>query len=199
MGKKWTKQDLKILAFGVSEGWTRSDISKMLKRTEAATSAKALKEGLLSKNKVRKTYEQYSNEIPKEFKVLEPYKNNRTSILHQHTCGHTWKVRPSHILRGSGCPKCTKHGFNPGKPAIAYLIHFYALGIYKIGITNRSVEARFKSEPQPYEILMVRRFEKGEEALNIEREWLDNLKHYLYNSGELLSGNSETFTEVYHE
>ena len=50
---------------------------------------------------------------------------------------------PNSHIQGSGCQKCTKTGFNSGKPA--YLYSFQIGEVYKIGITNRTVKDRYNS------------------------------------------------------
>jgi len=45
--------------------------------------------------------------------------------------------------QGHGCPLCADYGFNPDKPAILYYLYDPQEDLYKIGITNRSVEERF--------------------------------------------------------
>lgn len=42
-----------------------------------------------------------------EYTALETYVNNATPIAVKHNkCKHEWKVRPSNLLWGYGCPKC---------------------------------------------------------------------------------------------
>ena len=48
-----------------------------------------------------------------EFTVLESINGVDKKILHEHiVCGHKWKVRPSDILRGQNCPKCSKNNYS---------------------------------------------------------------------------------------
>ena len=58
----------------------------------------------------QKTHPQYVKDLRKvfpEIKVVGTYLNAVTSILHRHSCGHEWKVRPNSLLKGtSGCPCC---------------------------------------------------------------------------------------------
>jgi len=142
---------------------------------------------------LKKSTKQYISEVPKEFTVLEEYKGYDTKILHGHSCGYTWSVSPSSLLKNRGCPNCSKSGFNPNIPGLIYLVHFYTLNMYKIGITNRTVKERFRGEPYPYEIILYRKFDKGRAAKKLEAKWLDNTKNLKYNSGKLKSGNTETF------
>jgi hypothetical protein len=55
-----------------------------------------------------------------------------------------YRATPSNHLRGKGCAKCARYGFNPDRPAYIYLLAGY-LGddaVIKIGITNKP-RARF--------------------------------------------------------
>ena len=57
------------------------------------------------------TYE--SRLLDTEFIVLEPINGVGQKILHEHKiCGHIWKARPSDILRGQNCPKCSKNNYS---------------------------------------------------------------------------------------
>lgn len=47
--------------------------------------------------------------LPKEFELLEDYKNESTKVLIRHKCGFIWKTYPRHLISGThGCPKCNK-------------------------------------------------------------------------------------------
>jgi len=46
----------------------------------------------------------------------------RRKYKFQHTCGHKWFAAASNIIRGNGCPKCAKSGFDPSKPAVLYIL-----------------------------------------------------------------------------
>ena len=124
--------------------------------------------------------------------VLGEYINNSTPILHKHKdCGHEWKVCPSNIKMGRGCPKCAISGFQIDKPAYTYFIYFKDLELHKIGITN-NLDIRLKVFGYTAEILISKHFKLGQEAKDLEQELLKKYSKYLYNSGELTSGNTET-------
>lgn len=55
-----------------------------------------------------KIFELYKN----KYTVLSEYINSKTKITVKHNkCGHTWKVVPSSLIYGYGCPKCNEsHG-----------------------------------------------------------------------------------------
>lgn len=76
--------------------------------------------GKLSKH-TDETYLQRLNDTG--FEVLEPIEGVNQKILHKHTvCGHEWLVRPSDILSGQNCPKCSKRNYS--KIAIEWLNSF---------------------------------------------------------------------------
>lgn len=58
----------------------------------------------------KKTHDEYVMEVAKvnpNIEVIEEYINSNTKILHKCKIdGYEWKVLPSSILRGKGCPKC---------------------------------------------------------------------------------------------
>jgi len=141
---------------------------------------------------IKKTTEQYKAELPPDTTVLEEYINNNTKILHKHSCGYIWSVAPSHILRGIKCPKCSKYGFNPELPAVTYCIYFKDFDLYKVGISNNYTERINKLGSIP-EVVYIRKFDIGIDAMNLEKLWKENLKDYLVNTGLLRTGNTETF------
>lgn len=157
---------------------------------------------LLYKNKcpkcyrnIKKTSKQYDSEISAtDYLRLEDYITAKTKILHRHvTCGYEWLVRPDAILCGQGCPKCANYGFQPTKPAYLYYIYFPSLDLYKVGVTN-NLKVRHSSFGIPTEMLHSEYFNTGAEALDEEKKALKQLKTFLYNTEELNSGNTETFT-----
>jgi len=142
-------------------------------------------------NKI-KTHAEYLEQVPKDIIVLDTYIRDNVKLKHKHSCGHIWEVIPNSIINGSGCPICNIPGFDKNKKGYTYLIYFKCFGLYKIGISNNPTN-RFKSFGYIPEILMIREFEEGSKALKLEKEWLNNVKEYMYNSGLLKSGNTETF------
>jgi len=139
-----------------------------------------------------KTIKEYISQIPKDIIVLETYINAKTKILHKHICGHEWYVTPTHILRGKGCPKCADYGFQPHIPAVTYLIYFPEYSLYKFGISNNYIKRlrQFGSKP---EIIFIREFNTGQDAIKLENQWSESLDYLKVNTGLLISGNTETF------
>ena len=188
---KWTEQEVADLKLGVAILLPYKEVAEILGKSYGSIRDKASRLGLKKPANLG-TYA-YIQRLPKDIKSLEEYIDTKAKILHKHNCGHEWRVAPHDILRGNSCPACADSSFKLGKPAMAYLIHFYALGIYKVGITNRTVKKRFLQEEQPYEVILERYFEKGSKAKELETIWLSNLKPFLYNTNELKDGNTETF------
>ena len=141
-----------------------------------------------------KTHEKYQTQVPKDYIVLEQYKNDSIKIRHKHlTCGNEWFISPNHILRGRGCPKCAISGFDATKPAYFYWIKFENLNnLEKIGITN-NINNRMKQFGYAPTIIKSVYFNIGQQAKDLEEYYLKLLKPYLTNTGKLKSGNTETF------
>lgn len=103
-------------------------------------------------------------------------------------------------LSGCNCPKCSSvGGFKVGLPGYLYYLKVTSDSgevLYKIGITNRSVEARFSlTELSKIEVLRFQLFQNGKDALDTETLILRECKDYQYTGKSVLvSGNTEMFT-----
>lgn len=87
-------------------------------------------------------------------------------------------------------------GFDKSKKAILYYIKITdgERTLYKVGITNYSVEERFKKESRKIEIVRTISFENGIDAKNKEKNILNIYKNFLYKGRQILkSGNTEIF------
>ena len=123
---------------------------------------------------------------------VEEYKGSATKILHSCINGHQWSATPSNILSGYGCPSCSSTGFKSDKPAVLYYVK---LGdYYKIGVTNRTVRARFaQDKDKPLIILQETKYSTGAEA-KVEEQRLFNLFPPINVPGYLKhGGNSELY------
>lgn len=110
------------------------------------------------------------------------------------------KVIPEYHLQGSGCPSCTTHGFNSTKPAYLYYLKVTTDDnqvLYKIGITNRTVDERFSLiDLNKIEIVKQKLYENGADALEWETKLKRKYKEYQYKGPDILSsGNTELFTK----
>jgi hypothetical protein len=109
--------------------------------------------------------------------------------------------KPVYHLGGSNCQKCaeirSRFQFDPNKPTTLYYIHFYEHNLYKIGITNRSIQQRFSAQPKlKYKVLASKLFEGGYSAWKKEQSIISNNLSVLYDGPPVLyAGNSELFTE----
>ena len=62
----------------------------------------------------------------------------------------------------------------------------------KMGITKDNWNEMVK-----YEIIFERHFDTGREAMQLEKQWLENTKHLRVNTGLLKKrGNTETFRDI---
>lgn len=140
--------------------------------------------------KTNYTEELIEKQIP--YKPLEVYINWETPILHECLNGHRWKAIPNNILKGQGCPSCAQYGFKPDKPAILYYIKIGTY--YKIGITNRSVQERFKNDrDKSIEIIRLINFDKGSEAKALEKKILKDYPPIIADNYLKSGGNSELY------
>jgi hypothetical protein len=137
-------------------------------------------------NQVHDSYYDYSMSV---------YKNARTPIDIICPKHSNFSQTPDAHLRGSGCPSCASYGFDMNKPAILYYLSICGGTAYKIGITNRDVKSRFRSDISKIKILRVWHFKKGSAARSKEKAILTQFSAHKYSGKPLLSnGNSELFT-----
>ena len=114
--------------------------------------------------------------------------------------GSFWPMAHNH-LRGSGCPDCAESGFNPSMPGLLYYIAIATddeQTLYKIGITNLSVEKRFPTADRArLRIVKLWHFDLGRKAADLEREILTEFEPFKYRGPKVLvgAGNEELFTK----
>lgn len=105
--------------------------------------------------------------------LIEEYVNAQTRVLFRCSSDHEWRAEPGAIMYGNGCPMCACSGFNPNKPAHAYVLNF---GDYiKYGISN-NLKVRLKSHRRNngiFTLVLSHLFESGIDALN----WENNIKN----------------------
>lgn len=110
---------------------------------------------------------------------------------------HIWNATVASRAFGRGCPFCADYGFNNDKPGILYYIkikHSNQL-FFKIGITNNTVESRYKRYDKIKFIDYIEiKFDKGEIANNIEKLILKEFKkNIIMDVIVLKDGNTEIF------
>jgi hypothetical protein len=124
------------------------------------------------------------------------------------TCpeNHEWNTTvqariPSANRPGTGCPECTKYGFDPGKPADLYFLLNEDLSVVKIGITNSGTTRIRGFAIRGWKLLHKERFSVGGQARLAEKIMHDWLKKEL-GLGQAMSrkdigrlgGETETFS-----
>lgn len=99
---------------------------------------------------------------------------------------------PSNHKRGNGCPSCAQYCFDPNKPAILYYFLDEESGLYKIGITNISVEWRFHGKRKQIKILMEKPYEIGKDAYLEEQRILKEFEYARCNNNSWENGTGRT-------
>lgn len=115
--------------------------------------------------------------------------------------GSYWQSPVNHV-RGNkaGCPGCAKSGFDQTKPGLLYYIAVATddgSTLYKIGITNLSIERRFLSVDREHiRVIKIWRFAIGRDAAVRETEILRQFAAERYHGPNILvgDGNTELFT-----
>lgn len=102
------------------------------------------------------------------------YVNSRTKVMITcHVHGDFEQTANNH-LSGAGCPSCSKTGFSPNKSAILYYLEILTNKeeyLYKIGITNKSINRRYSSKERSIiKVLKERYYPNGMDALKAEQE-----------------------------
>ncbi len=131
------------------------------------------------------------------------YKTNHDKveiICKEH--GSFWQTPNNHtnINGETGCPGCAVSGFDQTKPGILYYIAVLTDNnetLYKIGITNLTVEKRFpNADLARMRIIKTWSFIQGAEAAIRESKILKENFDDLYKGPEVLigAGNTELFT-----
>lgn len=106
--------------------------------------------------------------------------------------GEFKQTADSHLCN-HGCPKCSKKGFDKEKPAWLYFIYMREYDLYKIGVTNLSIEQRLKNEK--YELLYMKYYDYGFDAFIAEQLFIRKNIHLKYNGNKVMinGGNTELF------
>jgi hypothetical protein len=143
--------------------------------------------------------------VKQGYKTLSKYQNSKTPIEFICPENHRHKITYTSFKQGQRCAYCAEYGFNPDKPGTLYYIAFYhpehldefgnIAPLYKIGVTNRTVQERFEREPTPYRIIHTESYLFGFLAYEKEQRILAQHAAHKYTGANLLvSGNTELFT-----
>ena len=195
----WSKEELEFLKDNYCDKGIDYCIKNLNNRNSTAIQAKAHKLGLKLSTLYRENlYKEKLLAAGIAHTPIETYLGSNIPIKHLCANGHTWRIKPSHVLDGKGCPACCKPGFDPNIPAILYYVKIIKDNeiYYKIDITNRTVVQRFKLETDKKILILNEiQYKLGSLARATEAEILTKFKHKRVNiSGFLKShGNTELF------
>ncbi len=128
------------------------------------------------------------------------YKNSNTKVCIICPIHGEFMQTPASHLNNRGCPSCAKNGFDVRKPAYLYYLKITTdtnQVLYKIGITNKTVNERFNlTDLSKIEIIKQKLYDNGQDALDWETKLKRMYKEYQYKGPDILSsGNTELFTE----
>lgn len=135
-----------------------------------------------------------------DYSLVKYIRNSKKVEIICPTHGIFLQAPADHIGQGSGCPDCAQTGFNPSKPGLLYYLAITTddgCTRYKIGITNRSVEERFRgTDLARIRVVETWRFAIGRVAAERESEILYKFAGDRYYGPRLLvgTGNTELFT-----
>lgn len=104
----------------------------------------------------------------------------------------------SSLMKGRGCQSCSKFGYRTSEPGTLYVLKTEHL--VKVGITNRSVEARVKGIAKScsliFEVVKVFNFKDGQIPFTIEKILLKGLRATHLQPVEKFDGSTECFYDV---
>lgn len=154
----------------------------------ASNSLLGLEEFIKRSNEVHKGIYTYDNSV---------YVNAISLITITCPTHGDFEQKASAHMEGSGCKLCNGFGFDKNRPAILYYLKMNnEEDVYKIGITNRTVNKRYtKEEQNNFMVLNTYTYENGQDAFEMERNIKEKYKNYRYIGPDLLKkGNTELFT-----
>jgi len=149
-----------------------------------------------TKNDFLKLATKKHNNIYDYSKVKYVNRNTKVEII-CNTHGSFWQAATHHI-RGRGYPLCNKNfnayrkSYYKNKKTIFYILYLPKSGKYKIGITSRQINERYKQEGTSYKIIFEQHFFNGEDAWTLEKLLLKNLHQYKYKGSKIFKHTSNS-------
>jgi transcription initiation factor IIE alpha subunit len=147
---------------------------------------------VVDKKQVNATFELHG------YKTISEYVNAGSKIKYVCPEGHEGAMRWQSFYQGCRCSTCAPGGYANGLPGRLYYLKFCFKNnfYYKIGITNKTIKKRFRSERTPYIILMDLYYDDGKIPQSKEQVILRKYKEYKYKGKAFLrDGNTELFTK----
>jgi len=139
----------------------------------------------------RKYTDNEAIEISKKYETIVDLKEENASV-------YSYLVRKNLLKEGTRHMTRLKGGFNPNKRGTVYYIRIDKDGdtVYKIGITNRTIEERFITQIKYITPIYSWKFKNGYDAIKLEKEILNDYSYAKYKGPNILiSGNTEMFID----
>ena len=87
-------------------------------------------------------------------------------------CAYSWPAACCARVKGTGCPRCSKHGFHAAIPAVVYLVRNDELQAYKIGVSGVGSPRLQQLAARGWKTVLVEHFMTGVDARAVERSIL---------------------------
>jgi len=120
--------------------------------------------------------ERLNNEIAsKNIQCIDYCGNVKQKSKFKCACGCEWSTRATNVLNKTGCPSCSKSGYDPYRIGFLYLLCAHDSSVLKIGITNNEkdrIKTLRNKTPFSFNVLECVRFENGNNPPALERHIL---------------------------
>lgn len=143
-------------------------------------------------------------ELAKELVDADPTKFTSGSNLRQTwrcSFGHVWRTAISHrtsTQRSTGCPSCTKYGFDPSDKGYLYLIEHQNWKMLQIGITNNPDQRLLNHSALGWELIEIRGPIDGLLTRKLETGILQMLNAYGADlANEKIAGKFDGYSEAW--
>lgn len=168
----WSQEHDEVLIQGRNNGRSYKQIAAEIGRTEGACQTrgyKFIKEGLIHKEPPLVLNREQLLDLVRLYRVRDNCPNREWNLIRKEFGG--WVK----ALEAAGLEQNCGGVWDWNKPATLYLLRFD--GFYKIGVTQRQIEQRFRGAPE-YEVLDTYCSDL-DEILALEREILSKVEPYL--------------------
>ncbi len=138
-----------------------------------------------------------------DYSLVKYELSNKPVVIKCLIHGNFHKTPSTHLI-GSGCNKCYKEELPvplhlKGKMARVYYIRIEKkdVVVYKIGVTTREINKRFKDNMRNITVVSISDYMMGEVAFGFEQAIIQRFKDFKYNGEKLLvrAGTDEMFTK----
>ena len=85
------------------------------------------------------------------------------------SCDYSWPAACCARVKGTGCPRCSKHGFPAAISAVVYLVRHDELQAYKIGVSGVGALRLQLLAARGWKAVLVEKFKTGVDARTVER------------------------------